>query len=280
MKRIILKKTLGKANQHGRKYRYTIKCLICGDSFEIGSYRYKQGGGYICGNKCKSEWHSKRMKGKIPWIKGKTKEDYPQLISNLKGKEFTQEHKDNLSKAHKGQKGYWKGKKFSKEHSENMSRVRKGKRVSVKSEFKKGQIAHNKGQKMSEEQKKKLSLSHIGNPGYWEGKIRHNMLGDKHPMWQGGISNEPYPYEFTERLKSKIRKRDGYKCQKCNKDEKDEYIGKLKCKLSIHHIDYNKDNCKEENLITLCRGCNNSVNANRPHWTEYFKNKTKPQLIN
>ena len=33
--------------------------------------------------------------------------------------------------------------------------------------------------------------------------------------------------------------------------------------LAIHHIDYNKKNNKEENLITLCRSCNVKVNFNR-----------------
>lgn len=31
---------------------------------------------------------------------------------------------------------------------------------------------------------------------------------------------------------------------------------------------------KEENLTTLCRGCNNRVNYNKDYWKEYF-NKNK-----
>jgi hypothetical protein len=44
----------------------------------------------------------------------------------------------------------------------------------------------------------------------------------------------------------------------CGVEEKDYFQ-----KLSIHHIDYNKENCKDDNLITLCRGCNAIVNYGR-----------------
>ena len=47
---------------------------------------------------------------------------------------------------------------------------------------------------------------------------------------------------------------------------------------SVHHIDYNKQNCKENNLITLCLQCNNRVNSNRNYWKEYFQNKSKETI--
>lgn len=42
-------------------------------------------------------------------------------------------------------------------------------------------------------------------------------------------------------------------------------------RLVIHHIDYDKKNSKESNLITLCNFCNISVNRNRKEWTKYFQ---------
>ena len=42
-------------------------------------------------------------------------------------------------------------------------------------------------------------------------------------------------------------------------------------KLSIHHIDYNKKNCKEDNLISLCVHCHGLTNKNRNSWINYFK---------
>ena len=53
----------------------------------------------------------------------------------------------------------------------------------------------------------------------------------------------------------------------------------MKRKLGIHHIDYNKQNCLETNLTTLCNECNIRVNSNRKYWKEYFKKKIG-ELIN
>ena len=41
-------------------------------------------------------------------------------------------------------------------------------------------------------------------------------------------------------------------------------------KQSIHHIDYDKQSCKDNNLITLCSSCNSVVNYNRDYWYAYF----------
>jgi 5-methylcytosine-specific restriction endonuclease McrA len=79
----------------------------------------------------------------------------------------------------------------------------------------------------------------------------------------------PTPYYHTGYFKStqpgnirdKIRNRDGYRCQRC---------GALRS-TTVHHIDYDKRNDRERNLITLCSGCNTSVNYNRGYWTMYFQ---------
>jgi len=84
-----------------------------------------------------------------------------------------------------------------------------------------------------------------------------------------GRSYEPYPSDFNNILKRCIRKRDNYTCQKCYKTQKQELIT-INKKLSIHHIDYNKFNCSEFNLITLCNKCNHTVNSNRDYWFAYF----------
>jgi hypothetical protein len=90
--------------------------------------------------------------------------------------------------------------------------------------------------------------------------------GKKSPHWQGGKIIIKYNHIlFNNELKESVRIRDNYKCQLCYK--KHEIKGR---KLSIHHIDYNKDNCKKKNLITLCLLCNLKVNANRDYWFAYF----------
>ena len=97
-----------------------------------------------------------------------------------------------------------------------------------------------------------------------------NNKGKNNPAWQGGISFEPYSFKFNQKLKSFIRHRDNYICQKCELKEKNHYIGKRKTNLIVHHIDYNKQNCKETNLITLCNKCNLFVNSNRDYYYAYF----------
>ncbi len=97
-----------------------------------------------------------------------------------------------------------------------------------------------------------------------------NMTGQNNYNWQDGISFEPYPSEFNRQLKELIHLRDNYFCQKCGRTEIEE--GQ---KLAVHHVNYNKNNCLPDNLITLCRSCNGKVNKDKDEWTKYFENKIK-----
>lgn len=86
-----------------------------------------------------------------------------------------------------------------------------------------------------------------------------------HPNWKDGLSFEPYTVKFNEKLKKQIRKRDKYKCQLCGCSQI-----KNKEQLSCHHIDYNKKNCDDNNLISLCHDCHIKTNSNRNYWKKYF----------
>jgi len=92
---------------------------------------------------------------------------------------------------------------------------------------------------------------------------------ENHPQWLGGLSRLPYTIEFNASLKESIRIRDNHKCQCCYKTEEQE-LKELNKVLSIHHIDYNKQNCEDINLISLCSSCNTKVNKNRDYWFSYF----------
>ena len=90
------------------------------------------------------------------------------------------------------------------------------------------------------------------------------QIGEKSHTFNNWSSREPYNKEWSEELRETIRKRDHYKCQLCHKRGK-----------PVHHIDYNKQNCKENNLITLCIKCNSKVNFNRNYYKKHFKNVIK-----
>lgn len=84
--------------------------------------------------------------------------------------------------------------------------------------------------------------------------------GENNPTWMGGISFEPYSLDWTRKLKKRIRERDGYRCRLCEKN------GNI-----VHHVDYDKKNCDEVNLITLCRSCHGKTCFKREYWIQHFK---------
>ncbi|MEK7562330.1 MAG: HNH endonuclease [Patescibacteria group bacterium] len=81
-------------------------------------------------------------------------------------------------------------------------------------------------------------------------------------FWKGGISKEPYPFEFTKDLKLYI-KHIYRACLICG----------ISKNLSVHHIDYNKDNINLNNLIPLCKSCHSKTNYNRNRWIKFLKTK-------
>jgi hypothetical protein len=93
--------------------------------------------------------------------------------------------------------------------------------------------------------------------------------GKKCPIFIHGHGNI-YPKKFSYKLKNKIRKRDNYTCQRCGMKEQ-KHLNVYGKKTHVHHIDYNKENCKENNLITLCQKCHNWANHNRDYWFAYYQ---------
>lgn len=97
--------------------------------------------------------------------------------------------------------------------------------------------------------------------------------------WRGGIGNLPYHYFFNQTLKDKIRERDNYLCQNCGKKEQQE-MNDIGQHLVIHHIDYDKMNCNETNLIAVCNICNVKANYGREVWMKQYKQKIYGILTN
>ena len=124
------------------------------------------------------------------------------------------------------------------------------------------------GNRRSEETKEKISKNNVR---YWLNKPG-NQQKKNHWNWKGGISTNLYPRVFNRELKFRVRQRDNFTCQLCGKKEKEE-LKELNRVLCVNHIDFNKDNCKEKNLNTLCNRCNIKVNRNREYWTKYFQKR-------
>jgi hypothetical protein len=90
------------------------------------------------------------------------------------------------------------------------------------------------------------------------GRERPDIRGSNNWNWKGGIKG--YSVDWKETLRKSIRERDRYVCCLCHD------FGN-----TVHHIDYDKNNCNPENLITLCHDCHLKTNFNREKWKKYFK---------
>lgn len=187
-----------------------------------------------------------------------------------KGSKLSDEHKNRIALALKGNKngGYFKNpieraRKISQARIKRMNELGYLNSIETRKKMslaKKGKTPWNKGKRFSDKARKKMS----------ESQKKRFANPRKHPRWLNGKSFEPYSTLFTKQLKLKIRTRDNFICQLCGVNEKDYFQ-----KLSINHIDYDKKNSLEDNLITLCRGCNSKVNANRNYWTAFFQEKVQ-----
>lgn len=93
-----------------------------------------------------------------------------------------------------------------------------------------------------------------------------NIRGKKNPGYIHGKKGRPWPREFNSKLRAKIRKRDHYICQLCNKP-----FPKRSKRIGVHHIDYDKRNNIPSNLICLCVSCHAKTNFRRSEWQRYFQ---------
>ncbi len=211
-----------------------------------------------------------------------TSETKKKISDGVRGFKHTEEAKRKISLGKMGDKNPMKRESVRKKVSESL----KGKKPWNKG-LKGVQKGWNNGKKWSKEQREKCSGK---NSNRWNGGkpkcsdcgitvkmqkavrclecYRKNNKLENHFNWQGGKSFEPYGLEFNKELKEKIRQRDNYTCQECGKDKSE-----LKFTLSVHHIDYDKKNNCEQNLISLCRSCHTKTNYSRDMWTDYYKRK-------
>jgi hypothetical protein len=89
------------------------------------------------------------------------------------------------------------------------------------------------------------------------------MKGEGNPNWSGGVSRLPYPWNFRE-ISRQVVQRDGFKCQNPTCAGTDS-------RLTTHHINYIKTDCRQENLICLCSACNSKANFGREYWSALYE---------
>lgn len=89
--------------------------------------------------------------------------------------------------------------------------------------------------------------------------------GKLNPNWKGGRIIYSYPREWGKRSRV-IRCRDGHKCLLCGSTERPCRPNGTLMSLPVHHLDYDKHNLDQFNLVTLCYPCDGKTNTNRGFW--------------
>jgi hypothetical protein len=227
------------------------------------------------------EEYGKEISGRLMGH-GFSEETLKKMSDKKKGISLSEEHKKNIGEATKKmwqdgvfdtpeiREAYYKqgkstkGSKRTEEQKKKMSEKSKGKTL-PESAYTPESIEKRRvkllGKHHSKESNEKRSKSLRGRkftPEHLEnlsisGRKRKDNHGDNSHWWKGGIANVPYPDEFSDYLKKKIRRRDGYKCQSCGMSVYGSKFG------HVHHINANKQDCSEENLILLCATCHSAV---------------------
>jgi len=199
-----------------------------------------------------------------------------------KGKPKSEETRRKISLANKG-------KKRTEEQCKHLSLVRMGMLTGIKNPMfgRRGILSPHFGKHPSLEARKNMSLAQSGpnnpmfgrtgekNPGF--GKSRPDVSGKNCHLYVHGRGHEPYSPRFKGYWRREIRKRDNYTCQICGIKEN----GK---RHAVHHINYDKNDCRPENLITLCASrkgysdCHSKTNVNRSYWINYFAERQKSKM--
>lgn len=160
----------------------------------------------------------------------------------------------------KGNKSPHYGKHKSKETKLKMSKSGKGKIISEKTKIL--WRRNRQGKIISLESKIKNSCS---------------QQGIERAEWDGFIKDKPYCPKFNELCRESNREKYGRECFICGKDEEDNITSlDIHQKLSVHHIDMNKNqgcNDTDWSLVPVCLNCHGKIH------NDLWKNRIK-YLIN
>ena len=215
--------------------------------------------------------------GRVRWV---AKQGYRDLCGScaLNGRKLSKLHKDNISKNHSrkcgiehhcyGEKHPNWGKHLSKEIKQKISISHIGSKN------------YNYGKHLSDEHKEAISkgniLYYINNESYNKGKTYNHTektkiaiscghQGIKIEDFDGFIGFGKYCYKFNDSCRESNRNKYNRKCFICGKNEEDN-----KRKLSVHHVDMNKQQgCNGESwkLVPVCINCHGMLH------TDLWKNR-------
>lgn len=93
-----------------------------------------------------------------------------------------------------------------------------------------------------------------------------SRCGENSSNWRGGISDEGYCEEFSDKdYREWLMERDDHQCQNpyCKENCND--------KINLHHINYDKKDCRPDNFIVVCPSCNSRANFHRKYWERLYK---------
>ena len=107
--------------------------------------------------------------------------------------------------------------------------------------------------------------------------IKGGIRAEKHWNWLGGCKSNGHTYIFRKK-RHLIIERDNFICQNCGMT-KEEHFVKFNCDFNVHHIDYNKENDNDNNLITLCKSCHGFTHKTKQNWKRHFNQKIKEKSI-
>ena len=224
------------------------------------------------------------VKGRISEMKGKhgvySEETLKRMSESHKGRKVTDEVRKRLSKINSGKNHPQYGIKRSEETRKKLSLAGKGRITSAETRKKLSDL--HKGSKRSDETKKLLSQLRTGslNPMY-------GITGENHHSWKGGLSFEPYCPKFNNKFKELIRDKFDRKCFLCDKSESEimksqREHGKQAYRLSVHHVDYNKDclcNDIKCEFVPLCHSCHIKTNHNRDYYENLILEKLSTNMV-
>jgi hypothetical protein len=204
-----------------------------------------------------------------------TPEQCANVSRGLKGRVFTDKHRANIGKRHLGRKLSDEAKKAisdkakernaDPDYRKNLAIKMTGKKQSSDTIAKR--VAKNTGKKRTPDQRANISKSLVGHvfSEATKEKIAKTLISngtckmENNPNWHGGLSFIDYPPEFNPITKDIARSVFDYQCAMCGNESEDR-------ELDAHHLNYDKKDCRLENLIPLCRKHHLRTNNDRDRW--------------